>query len=205
MGQSMFGAGNTVKAMTLFVVMCIVSPTGTAWEVDVHYVLTSWLAEKAGFSSDNAQQIAQADQSIDDSDHHAAIPTMVAIFLLGTLVPHKTCRIVTSRVVHAFPALLRVALFAPEVRALVMALMPPSGEVSHSLRCVNLERHCILFRILGRTKEFLMFRWECAQDWPVLIRKPEAAGTVTMPISHFSIKTRLSTKPMRHTRFSSDS
>jgi hypothetical protein len=33
-----------------------------AWESDVHYVLTWWLAVKAGFSRGDADTIARADQ-----------------------------------------------------------------------------------------------------------------------------------------------
>src|SRR5439155_26739836 len=37
-----------------------------AWEEDVHYVLTFWPATRAGFSRNDADQIAKADQSYDD-------------------------------------------------------------------------------------------------------------------------------------------
>jgi hypothetical protein len=50
-----------------------------AWESDVHYVLTWWLATQAGFSRGDADTIARADQSYDASSHHAAIPTMILI------------------------------------------------------------------------------------------------------------------------------
>jgi hypothetical protein len=52
-----------------------------AWESDVHYVLTWWLATQAGFSRGDADTIAKADQSYDASDHHAAIPTMLWILV----------------------------------------------------------------------------------------------------------------------------
>jgi len=69
----------------LFVAACAMSPQVVAWEVDVHYVLTCWLAERAGYSRADAQEIAQADQGMDESEHHAAIPTMVWIILRGDL------------------------------------------------------------------------------------------------------------------------
>jgi hypothetical protein len=59
--------------------------TVTAWEEDVHYVLTFWLATQAGFSRGDADQIAKADQSYDDSEHAAAIPTVLWIILRGDL------------------------------------------------------------------------------------------------------------------------
>ena len=70
-------------AIILVVIGCAVGPQATAWEIDVHYVLTSWLAEKAGFSRADANEIAQADQSLDDSHYHAAISTMIWIQLSG--------------------------------------------------------------------------------------------------------------------------
>src|SRR2546422_5856653 len=50
-----------------------------AWEIDVHYVLTWWLATQAGFSRGDAEAIARADQSYDASEHNAAIPTVLWI------------------------------------------------------------------------------------------------------------------------------
>lgn len=45
-----------------------IGPTRTgAWESDVHYGLTLWLAVKAGYSSSDAKTIADANQGVDDS------------------------------------------------------------------------------------------------------------------------------------------
>lgn len=52
-----------------------------AWEEDLHYVLTFWLATQAGFSREDADQIAKGDQSYDDSEHTSAIPTVLWIVL----------------------------------------------------------------------------------------------------------------------------
>jgi hypothetical protein len=57
--------------------------TTLAWESDVHYVLTFWLATQAGFSRADADDIAQGNQSYDDSGHHAAIQTMIWIVVSG--------------------------------------------------------------------------------------------------------------------------
>jgi hypothetical protein len=54
-----------------------------AWESDVHYLLTFWLATQAGFSRGDADEIASGNQSYDDSSHHAAIQTMIWIVLRG--------------------------------------------------------------------------------------------------------------------------
>ena len=56
-----------------------------AWEQDVHYVLTFWLATQAGFSRDDADQIAKGDQGYDDSEHTSAIPTVLWIVLANDL------------------------------------------------------------------------------------------------------------------------
>ena len=42
-------------------------PFAYAWEVDVHYGLTRWLAIQAGYTNDQAEQVAQGDQGVDDS------------------------------------------------------------------------------------------------------------------------------------------
>jgi hypothetical protein len=54
-----------------------------AWEVDVHYMLTFWLATEAGFSRRDADDIAKGDQSYDDGSYHAAIGTMCYIAATG--------------------------------------------------------------------------------------------------------------------------
>src|SRR5215831_16409125 len=38
-----------------------------AWESDVHYGLTEWLAIQAGFDRNEAKEIARQDQKVDDS------------------------------------------------------------------------------------------------------------------------------------------
>jgi hypothetical protein len=56
-----------------------------AWEEDVHYVLTFWLASQSGFSRSDADQIARGNQSYDDSEHRAAISTVIWIVLRGDI------------------------------------------------------------------------------------------------------------------------
>jgi hypothetical protein len=56
-----------------------------AWEADVHYALTYWLATQAGFSHEDADQIARGDQSYDESEHTSAIPTVLWVVLSGDL------------------------------------------------------------------------------------------------------------------------
>ena len=66
----------------LFVLAISIAPV-VAWEVDVHCMLTFWLAQQAGFSRDDAFAIAQADQEVDDSDHSSALPCMIWILIRG--------------------------------------------------------------------------------------------------------------------------
>lgn len=54
-----------------------------AWQFDVHYLLTFWLATQAGFSRRDATEIATADQGYDDSNHHAAIAIVCYIATSG--------------------------------------------------------------------------------------------------------------------------
>jgi len=63
--------------------LALISTAANAWEEDVHYVLTFWLATQAGLSRGDADVVASADQSLDDSDHNSAIPTVLWIVLRG--------------------------------------------------------------------------------------------------------------------------
>jgi hypothetical protein len=49
------------------------SRSALAWEADLHFGLTKWLALKAGFTRPEAETIAQGDQGLDDSWVTAAI------------------------------------------------------------------------------------------------------------------------------------
>jgi hypothetical protein len=50
-----------------FVLLCLNPNYAKAWEADVHFGLTKWLALKVGFPEPVASLIAEGDQSIDDS------------------------------------------------------------------------------------------------------------------------------------------
>jgi Family of unknown function (DUF6765) len=69
----------TRSVRIVLVVLALSHMAALAWESDVHYVLTWWLATQAGFSRGDADTIAAADQSYDTSPHHAAVPNMVWI------------------------------------------------------------------------------------------------------------------------------
>jgi len=51
----------------VLLVTCTLSRPTRAWEADVHYGLTNWLAQQAGLSKDQAGAIAKVDLQTDDS------------------------------------------------------------------------------------------------------------------------------------------
>src|SRR5262249_19694316 len=65
-------------------IFCLVLQERTlAWEGDVHYVLTCWLATKAGFSDVDAEKIAQADLAQDEGWSRPATKAMPHALLTG--------------------------------------------------------------------------------------------------------------------------
>ena len=60
-----------------------VSPRASAWEFDLHYLLTFWIATQVGFSRADATEIAAADQGYDDSAYHSAIGIMCLVGIWG--------------------------------------------------------------------------------------------------------------------------
>jgi hypothetical protein len=67
----------TRKAVAILVCAMMLSSVGPlsafAWEKDVHYGLTKWLALSAGFSDPDAERIAAADQGLDDGHFSSAV------------------------------------------------------------------------------------------------------------------------------------
>jgi hypothetical protein len=75
------GGWRTWITCASLVVAAALSPPAVAWEEDIHYGLTFWLGTRAGFSRQDADIIARATQSYDDSEHAAAISTVLWIIL----------------------------------------------------------------------------------------------------------------------------
>jgi hypothetical protein len=70
------------------VLVCILGLLSTplyAWEADLHYGLTLWLAAKAGFAISDARKIAEGDQELDDSNYLNAIGASFHIIALNDL------------------------------------------------------------------------------------------------------------------------
>ena len=65
-----------MRRMMVAVLVALLAVPAPAWETDLHYGLTKWLAVKAGFSLDEAEIIAAGTQSADDSPTLSA-PSLV--------------------------------------------------------------------------------------------------------------------------------
>lgn len=59
-----------------FFVFFLTVPSAYPYESDVHYHLTKYLARWAGFSENEAEQIAAADQELDDKPAFSAMPDL---------------------------------------------------------------------------------------------------------------------------------
>jgi hypothetical protein len=78
----MFEPRHQLTAIAITALLAIGAATRmAAWEEDLHNGLTFWLAVQAGFSREDADHIAEGDQSYDDSEHTSAIPTVLWIVL----------------------------------------------------------------------------------------------------------------------------
>ena len=63
----------SLTAVALPLMLCLWTQQTYAWEKDVHFGLTEWLAVQAGFSESNADSLARADQALDDGHFSSAI------------------------------------------------------------------------------------------------------------------------------------
>src|SRR6267142_2016207 len=67
------------RSLILFATITLVVAAGAqAWESDVHYGLTYWLALQAGFTDDAARVVAEADLSLDRGIR--AAPVAVGVY-----------------------------------------------------------------------------------------------------------------------------
>src|SRR5688572_22474221 len=76
-----FPASRVALASLVFALQ--LSRPASAWEQDVHHLLTFWLAFQSGFSRADADEIAKGAQSYDDSAHAGAIGSVTFGVLLG--------------------------------------------------------------------------------------------------------------------------
>ena len=107
------------------------APRLLAWEENVHYGLTFWLATQAGFSRQDADVIAQADQRYDDSEHAAAISTVLWIILNnddGAARELQRKHFPTDAPLPSPPIRRAVAPNSPAARRAVEAALTPSNS-----------------------------------------------------------------------------
>lgn len=91
MSLSFGGLSRTCGVVLLSAVLLFAGPRqAEAWDADVHYGLTKWLAVNAGFTQDDAQTIARANWDVDLDKDKAAIDLMVSQVILGTEAQAKS-------------------------------------------------------------------------------------------------------------------
>lgn len=74
----------TVARVGLLGVCLALGVSAGAWETDLHYGLTKWLAVKAGFADSEAEAIAQGTQSADDGGLYPAPGTVMRYLCFGS-------------------------------------------------------------------------------------------------------------------------
>jgi hypothetical protein len=74
------------------VLMVAATSSTLAWEEDVHYLLTFYLAANAGFSRADADLVARGNQNLDDSAHAGAISSVMLVALTGDAGAAKSVR-----------------------------------------------------------------------------------------------------------------
>src|SRR5262245_16622255 len=95
-----------VKAMTnlrkllLVLLLASISNSLLAWEMDLHYGLTKWLAFYAGFSLDDAEVVARGTQ---DPDEGKLYPAPSAVFAAACLWRRDEDRVRLVQTYH-FPS-----------------------------------------------------------------------------------------------------
>lgn len=80
-GVSEASMKNSLAAVVLL--LACLPGSVAAWEEDVHFGLTMWLAYQAGLSESDAREIARANQGLDDNPATAAVPLMIYRVMLG--------------------------------------------------------------------------------------------------------------------------
>jgi len=81
---------HTVVAILTLSQILLLPAYSTAWETDVHLGLTRWLAEKAGFSPSQAEEIAWGDQGVDDEWATAPVWLGIQVIFSNSEIASKT-------------------------------------------------------------------------------------------------------------------
>jgi hypothetical protein len=104
------------------VALCLAVSPASAWEADVHYGLTKWLAIQAGFTEKQADWIAAGDAGIDTSKFTDPVHTTIASACIGN--DDTGARQVHD---HHFPAPKSVPN-DPDVRAVMPGYVQKEGN-----------------------------------------------------------------------------
>ena len=131
----MINAGRNLVVLVCVALTMWSSASLRAWEEDLHYVLTFWLATQAGFSREDADQIAKGDQSYDDSEHTSAIPTVLWIVLTNDMGAARELQLKhfpSDALLPSPPARRAVAPNSPTARKAVEAALN-AGESATAL------------------------------------------------------------------------
>jgi hypothetical protein len=131
----MINAGRNGVVLVCVALTILSSASLRAWEEDLHYVLTFWLATQAGFSREDADQIAKGDQSYDDSEHTSAIPTVLWIILTNDMGAARELQLKhfpSDALLPSPPARRAVAPNSPTARKAVEAALN-AGESATAL------------------------------------------------------------------------
>ena len=120
----------------LFTSLVITKLPASAWESDVHYILTFWLATQTGFARSDADDIAKGNQSFDDSIHHAAISTMCYIAATGDQGAARDLQLKhfpSDAQIPSPPQRRIVSANGPSARAAVEAVLRPTQASTAAL------------------------------------------------------------------------
>jgi hypothetical protein len=168
--------GNKMPSMRLLLVSAFFLATSpaTAFEADVHYGLTNWLALQAGFEPEQAQIIATFDQRVDSGD----MPFMDVVGLYACLAKDEISARRTGE--HHFPSEGSIP-GPPETRAVM-----PNSRVARkaALQVIEVNPNQAQFRLsqLGEALHILQDSW-ANQGIPTLPQLGEATSTCDSTLS----------------------
>jgi hypothetical protein len=99
--------GRVRRLATFIVLFSLAAPVAVAWEADVHYGLTKWLAIQIGYRAADAETIAAANQNVDDSWITSPIVTTVVGACLSRFGIPNDSEASVGMQRHHFPSKLR--------------------------------------------------------------------------------------------------
>lgn len=136
------------------------SQQADAWDADVHYGLTKWLAVNAGFTDKEADEVAWGNWDVDLDKNKAAINLMVSQVMLGTKAEAASA---SERILeHHFPAVGKVGTEPPK--------RPVSPANSFAVKRIELARKSGDLSRFGQALHALQDSWSHQGEPDVPIR-----------------------------------